>query len=267
MLPGRAAAVLEGVIQLINGFRQDRLAAADVAQQPEFLLVADVREVPDQRGHQPRMLSHQFGVVQRLRQYLGTDAGAAQVVDDAVLDPVVVEVGNIQLQRPEGAAIGVCGIPQRAITWWLVHDGSSPRFPLVCTLDRPATPASGSSAGHRPLAVHRSRYPSTCLANQEWSGVSRSAVAAISSNRVAAPANSASSSRAVITAGGTVHHPPGWASMYRTSRCPRGLTWGNRVVRWYSRSSVVGGRRSGMTPRPSRSHCRKLTPAGADHGP
>ena len=47
------------------------------------------------------------------RQHLGAGAGAAQILDDAVLDPVVVELGDVQLPRPEGAAVGVGGIPQR----------------------------------------------------------------------------------------------------------------------------------------------------------
>ena len=46
----------------------DRLAAADVADQPELLLVADVGEVPDQRRHQRRVLADQVVVVDRVGQ-------------------------------------------------------------------------------------------------------------------------------------------------------------------------------------------------------
>ena len=42
------AGVLERVVQLVDVLPH-RLAAADVAHQPEFLLVADVRQVPHQR--------------------------------------------------------------------------------------------------------------------------------------------------------------------------------------------------------------------------
>jgi hypothetical protein len=43
--------VLEGVVELVD-VAADRLAAADVADQPQLLLVADVRQVPDQGRHQ-----------------------------------------------------------------------------------------------------------------------------------------------------------------------------------------------------------------------
>ena len=54
--------VLERVVQRVD-LRVHRLAAADLAQQPELFLVGDVREVPDQRGHQRRVLSDQVGLV------------------------------------------------------------------------------------------------------------------------------------------------------------------------------------------------------------
>jgi hypothetical protein len=43
------ARVLERVVELIHGLREDRVPTADVAKQPEFLLIADVRKIPDQR--------------------------------------------------------------------------------------------------------------------------------------------------------------------------------------------------------------------------
>ena len=42
------ARMLEGVVQVVD-VRAQRLAAADVPDQPQLLLAADVREVPDQR--------------------------------------------------------------------------------------------------------------------------------------------------------------------------------------------------------------------------
>ena len=56
------ARVLECVVQRVD-LRVQRLAAAGLAQQPELFLVGDVREVPDQRGHQRRVLSDQVGLV------------------------------------------------------------------------------------------------------------------------------------------------------------------------------------------------------------
>ena len=81
--------MLEGVIQLVDGLRQDRVAAADVTQQPQLLLIADMRQVPDQRRHQPGMLLYQFGVVQRLGQHLGAGPGPVEVGDDPTLDLLV----------------------------------------------------------------------------------------------------------------------------------------------------------------------------------
>ncbi|GAB3842609.1 hypothetical protein GCM10029963_15950 [Micromonospora andamanensis] len=43
--------LLERVVQVVD-VAPDRLPPADVTDQPEFLLVAHVRQVPHQRGHQ-----------------------------------------------------------------------------------------------------------------------------------------------------------------------------------------------------------------------
>ena len=69
------AGMLERVVELVDRLRQDRIPAADVAQQPELFLVADVREVPDQRRHQPGVLADQVGVVHRLGQQPRCAAG------------------------------------------------------------------------------------------------------------------------------------------------------------------------------------------------
>jgi hypothetical protein len=73
-LAGRAAAarpirarMLERVVQLVDVLAQ-RLAAADVADQPELLLVADVGVVPDQRRHQLGVLLDQVVGVDRVGQ-------------------------------------------------------------------------------------------------------------------------------------------------------------------------------------------------------
>ncbi len=56
------AGMLERVVQRVD-FRVHRLAPADLTQQPQFFLVGDVRQIPDQRGHQRRVLRGQVGVV------------------------------------------------------------------------------------------------------------------------------------------------------------------------------------------------------------
>jgi len=59
--------VLERVVERVD-LRVHRLAAADLAQQPELFLIGDVGQVPDQRGHQRRMLSDQVSLVHALGQ-------------------------------------------------------------------------------------------------------------------------------------------------------------------------------------------------------
>jgi hypothetical protein len=54
--------VLEGVVEAVDLGAQRR-AAADVAHQPQLFLAADVREVPDQRRHQRRVLRDEIGLV------------------------------------------------------------------------------------------------------------------------------------------------------------------------------------------------------------
>ena len=59
--------VLERVVQRVD-LRVDRVLAANRAQQPHLLLIGDVRQVPDQRGHQRRMLQDQVGLVHAVGQ-------------------------------------------------------------------------------------------------------------------------------------------------------------------------------------------------------
>ena len=73
--------VLERVVERVD-LRVHRLAAADLAQQPELFLVGDVREVPDQRGHQRRVLSDQVGLVHAVGQQRGPIPRAGQFPRD-----------------------------------------------------------------------------------------------------------------------------------------------------------------------------------------
>ncbi len=66
---GRAGGpgVFEGVVQFVD-VAADRVPPTHIADQPEFLLVADVREIPDERAHQRRMLGDQIRVVDAIRE-------------------------------------------------------------------------------------------------------------------------------------------------------------------------------------------------------
>jgi hypothetical protein len=76
--------VLEGVVQVVDVLA-DRLPAAGVPDQPELLLVADVGQVPDQRGHDRRVLRGQLRIVEQVGgQRLGPAAGPVEVVRDAL---------------------------------------------------------------------------------------------------------------------------------------------------------------------------------------
>ena len=71
------ARMLERVVERVD-LRVDRVLAADRAQQPHLLLVGDVRQIPDQRRHQRRMLPGQVGLVHALRQRDGAVPGGGQ---------------------------------------------------------------------------------------------------------------------------------------------------------------------------------------------
>ena len=93
------ARVLERVIERID-LRVYRLAAADLAQQPELFGVGDVREVPDQRGHQRRVLSDQVGLVHAVGQQRGPLAGAGQFPRDDLAQVFRVELRLRHRQTP-----------------------------------------------------------------------------------------------------------------------------------------------------------------------
>ena len=107
--------VLEGVVEAVDLGAQRR-AAADVAHQPQLFLAADVREVPDQRRHQRRVLRDEIGLVDGVgeRGAAGPRRGE--------------EVGDAGAQRLGGGR-GV---------------------------GRHSEAPSGSSAGHRPCRTSRS---------------------------------------------------------------------------------------------------------------
>lgn len=74
--PG-GARMLEGVVQPVD-LRAHRLPSRHTAQQPQLLLVADVRQVPDQWRHQRRVLGGQLAVVHAVGEERGAPAGGEQ---------------------------------------------------------------------------------------------------------------------------------------------------------------------------------------------
>jgi hypothetical protein len=115
--------VFERVVQRVD-LRVHRVPAADVAQQPELLLVADVREVPHQGGHQRRVLRGQVGLVQAVGQAGGAGAGGLQLRGD---------------QLAQERRVGAVGVQHGA------SSSTAGRRPV-------RTASSWSSAGQRPRA-------------------------------------------------------------------------------------------------------------------
>ncbi len=76
-----ASRVLERVVQVVD-VGTHRLAPTDVAHQPQLLLIADVRVVPDERRHQRRVLAHQVVGVDGVGERLRTQPGSGQLVSD-----------------------------------------------------------------------------------------------------------------------------------------------------------------------------------------
>ena len=75
------AGVHEGVVEVFDRAGQDsRPVRVAAAQQPQFLLLADVRQVPDQRAHQRVVLAMEFGIVE-IHQPQGSFARPVQIAD------------------------------------------------------------------------------------------------------------------------------------------------------------------------------------------
>jgi hypothetical protein len=62
-------AMREGVVEIVV-LRRNRASSTDSAQEPELLEVADVSQIPDERGLQWRDLTRQLSVRERLQQIL-----------------------------------------------------------------------------------------------------------------------------------------------------------------------------------------------------
>ena len=112
--PG-GAGVLEGVVQRIDLGTQRRCSGGG-PEQPQLLVVAHVGEIPDQRRHQPRVLSGQLGLIEHLgRETEGSAAAPLELTSEEVFDvlgfrgahrgPSVVArvIMSAQLRRGSGA--------------------------------------------------------------------------------------------------------------------------------------------------------------------
>lgn len=146
----RGARVLEGVVQPVD-LRAQRLPAADRAQQPLLLLVADVRQVPDQRRHQRGVLGGQFTVVHAVGEQGGALARGQQRVEGAPPQGLGVDAGRdgeagrrAGSRRIEG--VGVLAVP--GVFTVLGHaEAAFPGRGGVGGIVGPATRRSGPRAG------------------------------------------------------------------------------------------------------------------------
>ena len=100
--------VLERVVERVD-LRVHRLPAAHLAQQPELFLVGDVRQVPDQRGHQRGVLADQVGVVHGVGEQPGALPGREQVPGDQLPQRLHSAAG--QRARCGVAGVDVMGTP------------------------------------------------------------------------------------------------------------------------------------------------------------
>ena len=75
------AGVHEGVVEVFHRAGQDaRPIRVAAAQQPQLFLLADMRQVPDQRTHQRVVLAMQFRVVE-VDQPQGSHPGPVHIAD------------------------------------------------------------------------------------------------------------------------------------------------------------------------------------------
>jgi hypothetical protein len=145
--------VLERVVELVHGLGQDRVAAADVAEQPQLLLVADVRQVPHQRRHQPGVLRDEVGVVDGVGEQCCPGAGAVEVGGDALAQGVGARGAA---GGGEGGGCHQSGDVLGELEGDVRARGGRTRVGAHAA-PRDGTESSRSSAGDRPRVVQRSR--------------------------------------------------------------------------------------------------------------
>jgi hypothetical protein len=87
------ASVPERVVEVVD-VGTHRFPAADIAHEPELLLVADVGQVPHQRRHQRRVLPDQVVLVNRRGEQLATGPGAGQLGGNPVTQPLGLDAGG-----------------------------------------------------------------------------------------------------------------------------------------------------------------------------
>src|SRR5579884_912924 len=131
----------ERVVETLD-IRAQHARAVEIAaaQQPQFLLLADVRQVPHQRAHQGVVLAAQFGIV--------------------------------EIDQPQGAL--ACPRQVASQLFPYAHISPCARRATVGAMPWPITWSEKSSAGQRPCST---AWASRCIASSRLAGT-RSAAAA-----------------------------------------------------------------------------------------
>ncbi len=221
------ARVLERVVERVD-LRVHGLAPADLAQQPEFFLVGDVRQVPDQRGHQRRVLSDQVGLVHAVGEQRRPLPRASQFPRDHL--PQCVSAGSRHVTPSSWSLAG----HRSCSTYRSVKSATACRIGAGA----PARPSAASAASKHCLLARLicgSAGPDRAARSHgSWAPDRGSAARPTPARR-----RPARRRRRARRRPGPWPRPrarpsrrPGCASIIRSSRCPRGRTGGNSVDRW-----------------------------------
>ena len=142
--------VPERVVEVVDVLAH-RLPATDVAHQPEFFLIADVREIPHQRGHQLRVLAHQVVVVDRVGQRACCDPGPW-----SGFSATVSRSRSIR-QRSSRSSMRPSHMRLDPFVRLLDHRGGQFRTEVEFRRRAPARPEPDDPAGRRRSARRRAR--------------------------------------------------------------------------------------------------------------
>ena len=243
--PGRAR-VLEGVVDVVE-LGPHRLDAGRLAQQPQLLVVADVREVPHQRRHQPRVLGEQLALVE--------DAGGQA---DAAVAAALELVGDVLLERRARTA-SAGAVPAGRVRGHRIAGSSGGRRP-GCGRGRrsgrgkrrPGRPGRGARRSRSSAASAASKQASAAVCRPGAASPSRAAASQSSS-----PAQAVLGGRTgdrVVEQGGEHRHrhrPPLPRLRVEVAHLEPAARPDRREQRGHVHGEVVGAR-GVRRPRPSR---------------